>query len=65
MNVTIQPGLLQGAVTAPPSKSHAHRLLIVAALAEGERRYEIKICQKPPVYGALRLAGMPIRQEKG
>ena len=39
--------------------------ILSARLAEGERRYEIKICQKPPVYGALRLAGMPIRQEKG
>lgn len=38
MNVTIYPGLLRGRVTVPPSKSHAHRLLIAAALAAGETR---------------------------
>ena len=36
MNVTITPGPLSGAVTPPPSKSQAHRLLIAAALAQGE-----------------------------
>lgn len=36
MNVTITPGKLSGAVTPPPSKSQAHRLLIAAALAGGE-----------------------------
>ena len=35
MTVMIEPGLLAGAVTPPPSKSQAHRLLIAAALAEG------------------------------
>lgn len=33
MNVTIQPRLLEGEVTAPSSKSEAHRLLICAAFA--------------------------------
>ena len=36
MNVTIRPGIARGTVAAPPSKSMAHRLLICAALAEGE-----------------------------
>ena len=36
MNVRIRPGRLRGAVTPPPSKSQAHRLMICAALAEGE-----------------------------
>ena len=36
MNITITPAPLRGAVTPPPSKSQAHRLLIAAALAEGE-----------------------------
>ena len=36
MNVVIQPGTARGSVAAPPSKSMAHRLLICAALAEGE-----------------------------
>ena len=36
MNVLIRPGTARGSVAAPPSKSMAHRLLICAALAEGE-----------------------------
>ena len=36
MRVKIEPGTLQGTVIAPPSKSMAHRMLICAALAEGE-----------------------------
>ena len=38
MNVTIRPGKAVGTVTAPPSKSMAHRLLICAGLAEGTSR---------------------------
>ena len=36
MNTTIKPSHLRGTVNAPPSKSMAHRLLIAAALADGE-----------------------------
>ena len=36
MKVIIRPGAARGTVAAPPSKSMAHRLLICAALAEGE-----------------------------
>ena len=36
MNVTIIPAELSGTVTPPPSKSQAHRVLIAAALADGE-----------------------------
>ena len=36
MDVTIQPGLLRGKILVIPSKSQAHRLLICAALADGE-----------------------------
>ena len=36
MNVTIYPCPIGGSVIAPPSKSHAHRLLIAAALCEGQ-----------------------------
>ena len=36
MNVFIRPGAAHGTVAAPPSKSMAHRLLICAALSEGE-----------------------------
>jgi 3-phosphoshikimate 1-carboxyvinyltransferase len=35
MDVIITPGRLCGAVTPPPSKSQAHRLILCAALAEG------------------------------
>ena len=36
MRVEIKPSALHGTVTAPPSKSMAHRLLICAGLSEGE-----------------------------
>ena len=36
MRVTIEPGSLRGTIAAPPSKSMAHRMLICAALADGE-----------------------------
>jgi len=36
MQVRISKGLARGCVSAPPSKSMAHRLLICAALSEGE-----------------------------
>jgi len=36
MRVTIEPTALRGTVEILPSKSHLHRLLICAALAEGE-----------------------------
>ena len=36
MDITIQPGRLQGSLTAIPSKSQAHRFLICAAFADNE-----------------------------
>ena len=36
MNITVPPSHLKGVITPPPSKSQAHRLLISAALAQGE-----------------------------
>ena len=36
MNIKITPSMAEGKITAPPSKSMAHRLIICAALAEGE-----------------------------
>lgn len=38
MDITIQPGKLGGSLTAIPSKSQAHRLLICAAFAQGETK---------------------------
>ena len=37
-NVVIEPGLLSGTVTPPPSKSQAHRVILAAALAKGISR---------------------------
>lgn len=36
MNVTISPGIARGRISAPPSKSYAHRLILGAALSEDE-----------------------------
>lgn len=36
MNVRIRPGRACGTVSAPPSKSYAHRLMLCAALTEGK-----------------------------
>ena len=36
MNITIQPTLLKGSIAPPSSKSQGHRLLLAAALAQGE-----------------------------
>ncbi len=38
MEISIYPGRLSGELSAPPSKSAAHRLLLCAALANGESR---------------------------
>ena len=36
MKLEIKKGIAQGSILAPPSKSMAHRMLICAALADGE-----------------------------
>lgn len=36
MNRTVYPSLLNGKVLCPPSKSHGHRLLVAAALCQGQ-----------------------------
>ena len=36
MKITIEKSALNGTVNAPPSKSITHRMIICAALAEGE-----------------------------
>lgn len=46
MNLKIYKGTPKGAVNAPPSKSMAHRLLICAALAEGQSTlYGVSECE--------------------
>ena len=43
MDITIHPSLLEGAITAIPSKSQAHRLMICAAFADAPTTL---ICQE-------------------
>ena len=65
MQVRIEPGILRGTVAAPPSKSMAHRMLICAALAEGEsvvRPIELSEDILATSDG-LRALGAEIRQE--
>ena len=65
MQVKIEPGTLRGTVAAPPSKSMAHRMLICAALAEGEsivRPIELSEDILATSDG-LRALGAVIRQE--
>lgn len=38
MDVTIIPNKLQGRVTPPPSKSQTHRVILAAALAQGQEQ---------------------------
>ena len=40
MNVRLTPSEVRGAVTAPPSKSMAHRAILCAALAPGRSRVD-------------------------
>ncbi len=47
MDITIKPGLLKGEISAPESKSHAHRLMIAAALAGAAgRSFGVSIGEK-------------------
>ena len=46
MKIRIEKGQAEGRITAPPSKSMAHRLLIAAALAEGKSTVRgISMCE--------------------
>ena len=46
MTVKINKSKAQGTVTAPPSKSMAHRMLIAAALCQGESRISgVSVCE--------------------
>ncbi len=62
MNVTIRPAPLKGAVAAIPSKSDAHRLLILAALSAGETsiRMENRSEDIDATIGCLRALGAGI-----
>jgi len=59
MDITIKPSALSGAVTAPPSKSMAHRAILAAALAKGESVIKnIELSEDiRATAGAIRLMG--------
>ncbi|MEE1199577.1 MAG: hypothetical protein U0L09_02890 [Christensenellales bacterium] len=42
MRLTLAPGLLQGTVAVPSSKSHLHRLLIASALCKTPTRIQLR-----------------------
>ena len=65
MRIEIRPGLARGSAAAPPSKSYAHRLLIGAALADGESRLT-RIGENQDILATedgLRALGAEIRRE--
>lgn len=60
--VEIKPSVLSGRVTAPPSKSFAHRALICAALCEGETKISnfFPCADTSATIGCLRAMGADI-----
>ncbi|MGX8698377.1 MAG: 3-phosphoshikimate 1-carboxyvinyltransferase [bacterium] len=67
MTVTVYPAPLAGCIPAIPSKSHVHRLLIAAALAEGEGRIACPASSADIEATArcLRALGAEVRYEGG
>lgn len=55
MNITIEPSRLEGAITPPPSKSQAHRLILCAALA-GEESAITNVDLSQDILATLRCA---------
>ncbi len=66
MNVTIIPGKLSGCVTPPTSKSQGHRLLLAAALAQGESVIAGLSPSKDieATLSCIRALGAQVRQEE-
>ena len=66
MLARIEPGMLQGTIAAPPSKSMAHRMLICAALAAGDSTVRpIELSEDIlATSDGLRALGAEIRQEE-
>lgn len=67
MDVKITPGPLRGAITPPPSKSQAHRLVIAAALAAGESHLaNVALSQDiAATLGCMRALGARISPDGG
>lgn len=66
MDITISPGKLSGSVTAIPSKSQGHRLLICAAFADGQTLLHCPETNRDMEATAdcLRSLGAQIRREE-
>ncbi len=66
MNIRIFPSVARGSVSAPPSKSMAHRLLICAAMAQGESRISgVSDCEDvQATLDCLRALGAECRLDK-
>ena len=67
MKRRILPGSRAGTVTAPASKSHAHRLLLCAALSREESRIRCGTLSRDllATVNCLRALGAEIREEGG
>ncbi len=62
MDVRIRPHTLAGAVTPPPSKSMAHRLLLAAALADKKRSGDSITIVVPRAIGDCELKRIPVTE---
>lgn len=67
MKAIIEPGMARGKISAPPSKSCAHRLLICAALAAGETRIDGAAMSQDilATMDCVQALGAEIREENG
>ncbi len=67
MDIKIKPALLHGKLNVPPSKSISHRMLICAALSDGESViHNLLDCEDiTAIKGALRMLGADITEENG
>ena len=67
MKAIIEPGMARGRISAPPSKSCAHRLLICAALAAGESRIDGAAMSQDilATMDCVQALGAEIREENG
>ena len=67
VRVKLRPTTLRGAVSAPPSKSQAHRLILAAALAKGTCSVD-HITESDDIRAtidAVRAMGGDVRMENG
>ena len=67
MTVTIMPGKIAGKISAIPSKSHLHRLLIYAALADKETKILCANTEAEDIkatIGCLEALGAEIKRQK-